>query len=86
MRMGSFQVAWSKVIPFERFVDGPVMDGADALSETLEAVPEKLNIARRMPAEQSATATKTRRWKRPELGVRFFIELMIGWHEPGWAA
>jgi hypothetical protein len=65
--MGSFQVAWSNVIPFEKLVVGLARDaGLDAVTFAL-GIPAKLYIARRRPTEQRAKASKTRGLKRPDL-------------------
>src|SRR5260370_27717119 len=81
IRMGSFQFAWSNVIPFDRLVVGPPNDGAldtfvlalERPFPPLEGIPAKLYIARRTPTEQRAKATKTRGFKRPDLDVGFFF-------------
>jgi hypothetical protein len=73
--MGSFQVEWSNVIPFDRLVVGPPKDGAldtfvlalDCPFAPLEGIAAKLYIARRTPTEQRAKASKTRGLKRPDL-------------------
>src|SRR5438093_8486043 len=78
MRTGSFKLAWSKVIPFEKLVVGLSSDaGLNAVAFALR-VPAKLNIVRKAPTEQRAKASKTRGLKRPDLEVEL---VFIGWME-----
>jgi hypothetical protein len=79
--MGSFQVAWSNVIPFDRLVVGPAKEAAldtfvlalEPPFAPLEGIPARLYIARRTPTEERAKASKTRGLKRPDLEVGFFF-------------
>jgi hypothetical protein len=76
MRIGSFQVAWSNVIPLEKLVVGPPIDaGAAAVTAFVSAddpdmsfngVVAKVNIARSRPTEQRLKAIKTRGLKSPD--------------------
>src|SRR2546422_2181249 len=76
MRTGSFKLAWSKVIPFEKLVVGLSSDtGLNAVAFAL-GFPAKLNIARRTPTEPRANANKLRGLKRPDLEVGFFFMMI----------
>ena len=82
MTTGSFRVAWSNVIPFDKLVVGPAIDAgingitAFAFEEPaslpdepvlpLDGTVAKLSIARRTPTEQRVKAIKTRELKRAD--------------------
>src|SRR2546428_13807837 len=71
IRTGSFRMAWSNVIPFDRLVVGPKgAAGAGAVTAV------KLNIPRRTPTEQRAKASKTRGLKIADWELDFFF--MVG--------
>jgi hypothetical protein len=63
--MGSFQMAWSNVIPFDRLVVGP--RGAGAVTAL------KLNIASEMPETQRRTPSRLRVLIKPDVDDDFFF-------------
>src|SRR5712692_4776115 len=82
MTTGSFSIAWSNVIPFDRLVVGPRGAGAVVVAAAfafclsaelreepvapLDGIVAKLSIARRTPTEQREKASKMRGLKRPD--------------------